>query len=86
MTPEEKEALLSLQRIDCNCNDCGFMQRDGATYKSFDALYTENGRLSTPSHRPQYGNCAKFNKPVSFLTATCQLETQDCFIHRRDAA
>ncbi len=30
-----------------------------------------------------YGHCEKFNKPVSFIPNTCQLETQQCFEHRR---
>lgn len=30
-----------------------------------------------------YGDCLKFNKPVSFIPNTCQLETQECFEHRR---
>lgn len=30
-----------------------------------------------------YGHCQKFNKPVSFIPNTCQLETQNCFTHRR---
>jgi len=30
-----------------------------------------------------YGDCTKFNKAVSFIPNTCQLETQDCFEHRR---
>jgi hypothetical protein len=32
----------------------------------------------------QYGACHKFNKPVSFIPNVCQLETQNCFEHRRD--
>ena len=31
-----------------------------------------------------YGNCTKFDKPVSFIANTCQIETQECFVHRRD--
>lgn len=31
-----------------------------------------------------YGNCNKFNKPVSFIPATIQMDTQDCFKHRRE--
>ena len=32
-----------------------------------------------------YGNCKKFDgKPVSLLPNTCQLETQECFKHRKD--
>ncbi len=34
----------------------------------------------------QYGNCSKFNKPVSFIPNICQLETQECFEHRRALA
>jgi len=30
-----------------------------------------------------YGDCAKFKKKVSFIPNTCQLETQECFEHRR---
>jgi len=30
-----------------------------------------------------YGHCNKFNKPVSFIPGICQLETQDCFEHRK---
>lgn len=31
----------------------------------------------------QYGNCQKFSKQVSFIPGICQLETQQCFEHRR---
>lgn len=31
----------------------------------------------------QYGQCEKLNKDVSFIPNTCQLETQECFKHRR---
>lgn len=30
-----------------------------------------------------YGNCTKFEKPVSFIPNQCQIETQDCFVHRK---
>lgn len=30
-----------------------------------------------------FGACSKFNKPVSFIPETCQIETQNCFEHRR---
>ena len=30
-----------------------------------------------------YGSCLKFQKPVSFIPGICQLETQDCFEHRK---
>jgi alpha-galactosidase/6-phospho-beta-glucosidase family protein len=33
MTEQEKESLYELQRIDCNCNNCGFMKRDLQKYK-----------------------------------------------------
>jgi hypothetical protein len=30
-----------------------------------------------------FGMCTKFNKSVTFIPATCQLETQNCFEHRK---
>lgn len=76
--------IKELQNIDCNCNDCKFMVRDFDIYKSFDHLYTnEQGRVTSPSHRINYGNCQKFGKAVSFIPNTCQLDTQECFEHRR---
>lgn len=32
----------------------------------------------------KYGDCLKFNKPITFLIDVCQLETQSCFSHRKD--
>jgi len=29
-----------------------------------------------------FGLCKKFNKDVTFISNTCQLNTQECFIHR----
>lgn len=31
-----------------------------------------------------YGICLKFNKNVSFIPDTCQPQTQNCFVHRKD--
>jgi len=30
-----------------------------------------------------YGHCSKFDKPVSFIPNTCQLDTQECFENRK---
>lgn len=32
-----------------------------------------------------YGQCKKFNKEVTFIPNILQLETQECFIHRKKA-
>jgi hypothetical protein len=76
----DRESIYELQKVDCNCNDCIFMVRDLEKYKSFNELY-EN---TTPRHRLQYGTCSKFNKSVSFIPNTIQLNTQQCFKHRKD--
>ncbi len=31
-----------------------------------------------------YGNCSKLSKQVTFIPETCQIETQNCFVHRKD--
>jgi hypothetical protein len=69
----EKESIYLLQKIDCNCNDCGFMARD----------------LSRPPDKNKpapinYGYCNRFNKHVTFIPATCQPDTKHCFRHRKD--
>lgn len=76
----DKESIIELQKIDCNCNDCKFMVRDIEKFKSFDHLYSNEKRAS---YRINYGDCTKFNKPVSFIPGNCQIETQSCFEHRR---
>lgn len=36
MTEQEKASLYELQRVDCNCNNCGFMRRDLVTYQKWE--------------------------------------------------
>lgn len=76
-----KQSIIELQKIDCNCNDCKFMIRDLEKFKSLDYLHKGQEKAS---HRIHYGACDKLNKEVSFIPNTCQLDTQDCFRHRRD--
>lgn len=79
-----KDSVIELQKIDCNCNDCKYLVRDFQKYKSFDSLYTnEKSQITSPSYRINYGNCSKFVKDVSFIPNTCQLDTQNCFEHRK---
>lgn len=68
-----KESIYELQKIDCNCNDCGYLERD----------LTRLPKKCAPSPI-NFGNCKKFDKEVSFIPATCQVDTQHCFIHRKD--
>lgn len=75
-----KEGIYLLQEIDCNCNDCVFMVRDIEKRKSFDHLHVGE---ENASHRVNYGDCTKLKKSVSFIPNTCQIETQNCFEHRR---
>jgi hypothetical protein len=77
----DKESIYELQKIDCNCNDCKFMIRDIEKRKQYDHLH--EGQKNA-SHRINYGKCSKFNKEVSFIPNHCQLDTQECFKHRKD--
>lgn len=119
----DKESAYLLQRIDCNCNNCGHMVRDMEAFSRslvfhekmqrdlFDgevrrmkekAAWWRNEKgdiekwndILTMAEKMRfqfdkstaminYGRCAKFDKPVSFLPNTCQLDTQECFEHRR---
>lgn len=68
-----KESIILLQLIDCNCNDCKHMVRD----------LTRPPKKETPCPI-NYGHCTKFDKSVSFIPAVCQLDTQECFEHRKN--
>jgi hypothetical protein len=76
---DRKEAILELQNIDCNCNDCKFMIRDFDKLIKHKESYQGTGLMD----RLTFGKCSKFNKDVSFIPETCQLDTQKCFKHRR---
>ena len=77
----DKQSIIGLQKIDCNCNDCKFMVRDFDKWKEYDHLYEG---AKNASYRINYGKCTKLNKDVSFIPNICQLHTQGCFEHRRD--
>lgn len=77
----ERQKNILLQMIDCNCNDCIFMKRDIEKFKSYDELH---GYSKNASHRIQYGFCEQFKRDVSFIPNICQLDTQECFKHRRE--
>lgn len=130
-----KESTYELQRIDCNCNDCAFLQRlpdklneavakDRALQEDIFNLTKERKINKTLSdienlerHRTlinnadkkilgkkeyldllrkkkfgyqgqktqsQYGLCLRFEKYITFFPNSCQIETQFCFIHRKD--
>jgi hypothetical protein len=76
----DKESIIELQKTDANCNDCAFMARRQDIMTSFNHLHIGQEKAS---HRLNYGDCMKFGKLVSFIPNTCQLETQECFKHRR---
>ena len=76
-----KESILDLQIIDCNCNDCIYLERDFERTNRHKQSYIGTGL----SDNLQYGHCKKKRVPISFIPNTCQLETQDCFVHRKDS-
>jgi len=81
MTEEQRESIYLRQKIDCNCNDCYHMIRDFERTKRHQESYEGTGL----SDKLVYGFCIVFNlKRVSFSPNTCQIETQDCFEHRKD--
>lgn len=118
----DKESIIALQKLDCNCNDCKFMVRNIVKYresqerhrewqfsyfttiknkmiekaqawiakgeeKKGQTLLKEAGLMKFQHENTSYinyGTCMAFNKEVSFIPNTLQLETQQCFIHRKD--
>lgn len=77
----DRESIILLQKVDCNCNDCIFMTRDLDKFKAAEHFYGNDKRAS---YRINYGHCSKLNKPVTFIPGNCQIHTQNCFKHRKD--
>ena len=55
--------------------------------EKYEAVKKESNKMKFQFNRNEalinYGKCYKFNKEVSFIPNTLQLDTQDCFTHRR---
>ena len=114
----DKESKKELQKIDCNCNDCAYLNRSLSKRQNHVDFHFDMQKRHFNSKRMRllkkgewwlkknevekaklifkeargmrfvfdegscslhYGMCTKFKKDVSFVTNTCQLETQDCF-------
>lgn len=86
-----KEWHRSTQESDFNIKKAKAIQDAGLQIdpKSRESmLFLANKMKFMFSHeRPvHYGFCDKFKKKVSFLPGICQIETQECFVHRKDMA
>lgn len=61
--------------------------RDKGEFSKHDILMEEANKMRYQFDKStcsiNYGSCSKFEKQVSFIPNTCQLETQKCFEHRR---
>lgn len=76
--------IIDLEKLDCNCNECVFMERDLEKFHRYDALYDKLHGGHKQSWRIHYGKCIKFDKEVQFTPGQCQINTQECFKHRRE--
>lgn len=66
-----------MQCLDCNCNDCFFFSRDTEKY--------QREVKDVAGYKNQvFGHCRKFDKPINVIPAICLIETQQCFVHRKD--
>ncbi len=72
-----KESLIELQKIDCNCNDCKFFIRD------IEKTKRSNLNPKIKRNKIHYGFCSKLKKDVAEICSICLLHTQECFTHRK---
>lgn len=56
--------------------------------EKWDKLLTEADNMKFQFNRSEamisFGYCNKLNKDISFISNTCQIDTQQCFLHRKD--
>jgi hypothetical protein len=74
----EKKRLLDLAR---------YHHREKGDLEVFQMLSTQADKMKFQFNKDvvkiNYGSCDKLNKPVSFIPGHIQLETQQCFEHRK---
>lgn len=73
----DKESIYELQKIDCNCNNCGYFVRDIEKTK----LLNNNEQIV--ACKIHYGHCDRLNKDVGEIANIALLHTQNCFTHRK---
>ena len=74
----DKESIFELQKIDCNCNNCGHFERDIEKTKKM------NNNPLIIRNKQHHGFCNKLKKDVCEIANICLLHTQDCFTHRKE--
>ena len=66
--PPTKEEITECQRIDADCNDCGYFKRGKVITKGSASVIE--------------GTCLKTNEPTKAYPNFCS--GHDCFVHRKD--
>lgn len=74
----DKQSIYELQKIDCNCNNCTYFERD------IDLTKAKNNNEQIVACKIHYGKCLKFNKSIGEIANIALLHTQECFVHRKD--
>lgn len=69
----QEKAISEAQEIEDEANRNGMLRTAKKMKFQFDKTKLLN-----------YGKCSRFGKSVSFIPNVCQIETQNCFIHRKD--
>ncbi len=61
-------------------------QREIEKPNKYNGLMNERSRVSVDTgYRTGlvFGNCSKFDSPIATVPNACQVNTQECFVHRR---
>lgn len=79
-------AASSIKRIRAKRLDEANDSLERGNVRSYEGILLERRSVSVKSNYRSglsFGDCTKFNKPVSFIPNILQLDTQECFEHRR---
>ncbi len=83
---QEEEFNKSYHKAVEDANIAIFNAKNDADRRSCEGVLRKAQKMKFQFNRIsliRYGGCAKLGKRVSFIEGICQLETQDCFEHRR---
>ena len=75
----DKESIYELQKVDCNCNNCLYFDRDVEKTK------LKNNNPHIVANKIHYGFCTYLIKDVAEIANICLPYNQECFKHRKDS-
>jgi hypothetical protein len=84
-----KLQLNEFERVKERLRQLSLEKRRQGDLESYNDLAVQHDKMKFQfdrnANKINFGHCSKLDKAVTFIPNHCQIETQTCFIHRRES-